>query len=360
MNAALKSELATGMERIRYRLENPPAGHAGQAGARRTVTLPDAQRQMLEELGRAVESWRTSPEGRACLASPDGLDLEGLRLELNRLMKSPKLATTRERLSAQASVGDKIGFIPQAVSIGVEAQIDLVLGIYGSVGYAADLSDIDGSVVYLLGAIEEGVIEGGDVGVQVGVWKNSTNDMEGYYNGQNVDVDDFGGFVAFALEQDESVVAYLVDVAAGEDDGLAEDEYYCLTFDIEHLPVAQTAASHFLILTQLECLNTSESGHDEVYFYFQPDGGTTYRYPTWNYYAMSADSGDAEQIWNTGRSVMFNSYVNVTLKDGDDTLGSFTFSLGDFSGAGSSVPMKSDMNNGLDEIEYTMTAKLIY
>lgn len=354
----IPSEIAAGLERIRHNLENPQR--------QIPVTVPTPHQEIMKEISREVDSWCASPEGQAVLAATDGSNLEPLKKELDALLQGPDLARTRELLQQEKLFsGGRLGFIPKAVSIGISAQIDLVLGVYGSVGYAADFSDPEGtSVIYLLGAVEEGVIEGGDVGVQVGLWKNSTSDMDGYYNGQNVDITDFGGVAVFALEKSQSVVAYIIDIAAGEDDGGAEDEYYCLTFDINHMPVAQKDADHFLILTNLQCKNISETGHDEIYFYFQPDGGTTYRYPTWNYYAMSDSSSDSDSNWACGRSVKFNNNVTIKIMDdddgSDDQIANFTFSLSDFNGNGSTITKTFDETHHLNEVEYKMTAKLIY
>lgn len=338
---------------------------AGTGASDVRATPTTAEQEIFAEVSRAVDAWRTSPEGQAAL-KPETFDADELRRRINGFLKSDAFAPSRDLIMQQKQLSDdKISFPIQAVTLGFAVQVDLIGGLYFSIGYGADIDDIDNtSVIYILGALQEGAIEGADVAVQVGLWKDSTKDLDGYYNGQNVDIEDFGGVAVFSLESDHSVVAYLIDVGVGEDDGIAEDQVLVFTFDIGHSPVAQADADHFLILTQLECEKTSETGHDEVYFTFTPDGGTEYRYPTWKYYSMSEDSSDPEHLWSCGRSVKLNSSVSVVLWDSDDAnddqIGNFTFNVSDFSGPGDSVSKTYDHTEFFNQVKYKMTAKLIY
>lgn len=366
MNAS--NELTTQIETLHHRLEARPALSAqSRPGALSAAPVASHVQQVLQEGGRALKAWQESAEGQAKLAAMQGYSLEQVRAELSNLLLGPVLAPALTLAAQQREVSeDDIPFPIKSVSVGLSGELDLGVGVYGSIGYAANLNDLSGtSAVYLCGAFLEGIVEGGAVGLQFGAWANDIDDLAGYYNGQTIDIDDFGGVAGWLFEQDESVAGACVDTLIGEDDGLAEIEFYMLTFDITHLPVAQADAAHMLILTTLECLNTNEVGHDEVYFTFTPDGGSaTYRYPTWDSYAMTADQNASEHLWNVGRSVKFNSYVNIALQDGNDSLGNFTFHLTDFSGPGTTHSQNQDrkgtISNGWNEISYTFTAQLIY
>ncbi len=120
-----------------------------------------------------------------------------------------------------------------------------------------------------------------------------------------------------------------------------------------------------LVLTDLHCNNiNSLTGHDEVYLLFTPDNGTTYRYPTWNHYAMSQDQSDLDSNWALGRSVWFNNSVTVSLWDGNDSLGpATTFSLSNFNGPGATkknnIHRDGSISNGWNVIDYDLTAQLV-
>lgn len=344
---------------LEHRRKHRPAETARPAGGRSVPPPPEPVREILAEASRAAEGWRRSTAASERLRDADP---ETVRRLLDELLAGPRFARTRELIAAHNASEADVGFPIEAVSIGLYGQVDLGLGLYGSTGYVADLDDPSTTQAgYVLGGLEEGAIEGADVGVEIGLWRDSTDDLDGYYNAQNVDVDDGVGGALFALEHHEEVAAYLVDVGVGEDDGVAENELLMLTFDPAWAPVEEADAKHFLILTRIECLETSERGHDEVYFEFTPDGGTTYRYPPGKYYSMSDDPDDEDEdkVWLCGRSVKLDSYVDVDVRDDDTTgstlLASFRFNIADFEGPGAtSVKTASDAG------KYKLTAKLVY
>jgi len=365
------NEIISAANEIRDRLNSHKKSATPRGGAAQSVTLGIPE-SMLTQVTSAINAWRESPEGQSALKSASQGQLDALRQAVNQLFQSELFVNFFQKLRSNRSLSE-ISLPIKSIALGFVGQIDLGVGIYGSLGYAADIDDVSGSsVVYIYGAFTEGLEAGLDAGAQLSLWRNSVSDMPGYYWGCELDVTDVGGFAVAGLakEKDDDVVqAVLVDLTGGENDGVDGLEFYAVTINITHYPVAQQQAQHLLILTNLQCLNTMESGHDEVYFLFTPDGGTTYRYPTWNYYAMSASSKDPESNWAVGRSVWFNNSVKITLYDDSDVLGSFTFNLQGCSSSddscqnlpnvGSTATATSDIKDGINEIEYKMSAQRV-
>lgn len=365
MNPKFKAEIQPSLEEIRHKLAE--AGTAKPArDARAAAPIPAELREILARAGARLKEWQATPAGQAQLATiKDSASVAELTDQLRELYSSEVLKPSLDELDAKASGDfDGIDFPIKAITLGFAGQIDLGIGIYASFGYAVQFPNpFTSGAFYLSGAVTEGIDAGADVAIQLGAWASEPLDLGGYYNGQEVMVDDTLGIGGWTFEQDEDLVGAAVDLALGVEDGGDEAEFYTLVWALDSdgvYPVAQQPADHLLILSNLTCLNTKESGHDEVYFLFTPDGGdVTYRYPSSKYYSMSADSKDPEHSWNTGRSVKFNQYVDIQLLDDGDQLGTFRFNLSDFSGS-TPVTKTSDIKEGLNEIEYKFTASLIY
>lgn len=92
--------------------------------------------------------------------------------------------------------------------------------------------------------------------------------------------------------------------------------------------------SQTMYLQSVICLNTSESGHDEVYVKYSIDGGSSTRFPSSSadpdYHSMNTDDNNP---WVTNLKLQFNNTVLIELWDsdtgGDDPLGSYTYSAAD-------------------------------
>jgi hypothetical protein len=329
------------------------------AAARPPATTLSAEDQaLLAELAAAARGWRESDEGQAFLASLGGLTAEQVRAELEAVVRGPRFEKARKF---------SLGLLPKAISLGVAGQAELLLGVYGSVGYIHDLSlELAGGGLYLLLATAEGLEGAVDVSVQVGIWTESTDEVSGKYIGGELDADDVFGLSGFLLLDDEDPKACLIDIDGGIADGASKLEFHMWAHNHGSSgPVSQAPASKMLILETLQCFDTSENGHDEVYLTFEIDGDSSalYRYPTWNYYAMKP--GAPEGKWNLGRSVWCETRVDVIVYDQDssrhpdrsDQIASFTIRTSDFAGVGSSH--KKTYSAGQNGGSYQLTAYLM-
>jgi hypothetical protein len=214
-------------------------------------------------------------------------------------------------------------------------------------------------------ALSEGIEAGADIAVQAGLWSKTTADMAGYYGGVEIEADDIGGLAGFGLASKEDSIeldAVLIDITAGVADGVDGLEFWAETHRIYN-PVAQTTASRMLLLTNLHCYDINAlTGHDEVYLTFVPDNGVTYNYPTWNYYAMTEDQSRPECTWQVGRSVWFNSQVQVDAWDGNDHLAGWTITANDFATSTTfqlTCTRDGSISNGWNKIEYELTAERV-
>lgn len=366
MNPKFRSEIQPALDQIREQLSADRSNKEGRNGT--TAAVPSELREILSRAQTRLKEWQSTPEGQAKIAAiKDSSSVAEFCDHLEDLYASDQVKPFLDELdSKHASDFDGIDFPIKSITLGFAGQIDIGVGIYASFGYAVQFPNpFKSGAFYVSGAFTEGLEIGFDVAIQIGAWANEPMDLGGYYNGQEIMIDDTLGVGGWSFEQDEELAGVAADLALGVEDGGDEAEFYTVVQSLSsdgRYPVAQQPADHMLILTTLVCLNTRESGHDEVYFLFTPDGGdVTYRYPSSKYYSMSADSKDPEHLWNTGRSVKFNQYVDVQLQDDGDDLVSFRFNYSDFTnGTSSSITRTSSTKDGLNEIEYQFTVWLMY
>jgi len=212
----------------------------------------------------------------------------------------------------------EISFPLKAVSAGVDGSLVFIIGIQGSIGVGVNPADpLDGSqdVMYASGSIDIGADEGGELGVVVGFWNVTPANLGGTSYGWEIDITDFGGgYVEASYNHPDGtgLIGVSVSADAGEEDGAEGEASYTLVWHTT--PVFQPPAANYMIINSIDCNQNSESGHDEVYFFFTIDNGTRYRYPSQGEFSMA--KGDS---WNAGRSIRFNSSVYVQLFDQDDT-----------------------------------------
>ena len=248
----------------------------------------------------------------------------------------------------------EISFPLQAVSVGLDGSLVLIIGVQGSIGVAvnpADPTNFSQDVLYANGQVEIGVGEGAEAGVVIGFWKEAPIDIGGVSYGWEVEIDDFGGGyveASYSNSNKTGLIGVSVSVDGGEEDGAEGEASY--TFVWTTTPIYQPPAQNYMIINSIYCNDNSESGHDEVYFFFTIDNGTRYRYPSQGEFSMA--KGDS---WNAGRSIRFNSQVYVQLFDQDDTssddpLGSYTYTTSNFpgsttvSGSGGEYTLNSVLN----------------
>jgi hypothetical protein len=293
------------------------------------------------------------------------MPLDDLANALATLMDSEVLVPTLALVNSEASADSNV----QSISFGLNFEGEVVLGFTATLGYAIDPADPNsGSVTFLTLGLDEGVEAGALTGLQLGFWVNSPEDLGGPSVGAEVLIDDdLGATVGAYWTPTDDFLGIALTFAVGIDDGIEFQESYTFvltSIDLAIPPIVQPDATHFLILSKLTCENISggDGDHNEVFFTFKPDSGAVYPYPTWDYFAMA--EGDT---WYCGRSVKFDSQVAIVLYDvdgtsGNDKLGNITINYSDFSDVanGTDVSFKISSQQGLDDREYHMYAKLIF
>lgn len=365
-DSALQAEVRPHFGAIKRHL-----GQVAPRSARSGATTDEGEAQVARVLAATVQAWKSSAEGAASLQKMRGLGLKDIHAELDSIVKGPYFSGALQLAAGQGLVDLSLF---QSFTLGFAVSAEIFLGVYGSIGYVCDISLLTGqggeTGIYLTGAIAEEVGAGLDGLVEAGVWRESMSSLPGSYTALAVDIGDIEGeeIGYFQFKSDDTTEGYVVGIGIGEDYEVGDlDPAYIFVFGMtSDYPVMQADANNCLILTKLQCLNKAAQadGHDEVTLYITADApsgsSTTYRYPTWDDFAMGDDSGDWN-IWYPGRSVMFNNSVTVKATDGDTELGSFTLNLSNFSGVGSTyTPPASDLPISVfQNVSYQITALLI-
>ncbi|MEA2488288.1 MAG: hypothetical protein QOH21_80 [Acidobacteriota bacterium] len=324
------------------------------AGAGKSFQPTALEKQLFAETAGAIRKWQESPANKARLAALPGLSADEVTAFFQSILTAPEFTQMNALVEKHRTPGVNISFPLRAVSVGVDGSLVLIIGVQGSVGVAVnplDPTDFSQAVMYASGQVEIGAGEGGEVGVVVGFWNVTPVNMGGTSYGWEVEIDDFGGGYVEASYQNADgtgLIGVSVSGDAGEEDGAEGEASY--TYVWSTTPIYQPPAQNYMIINSIKCNDNSESGHDEVYFFFTIDNGTRYRYPSQGEFSMA--KGDS---WNAGRSIRFNSQVYVQLFDQDDTssddsLGSYTYTTGNFpaattvTGSGGSYTLNAVLN----------------
>ncbi len=367
MNSSVKSAIQPYVEYIRTQgsqgLPKPAANK---------LTAPE--QEIMKEAGKAMKTWLQSAEGKSKMAAMQNMSLVQVNTELGALLQHPVFAKTMQLIQDHPKLVSALKSFPiHSVSIGVTFEVEIILGISGSIGYAVDPTDLLGvSSSFLSLSLKEGVEAGAFGGLQFGIWEPSPDDMGGYSRGVEATFDPeiIGLSVGVYKGRGADTWGATATAVAGEDAGIELQESYTFLLteaDLDLKPAYQLPASHFLILDKLTCENTKDTGKDEVFFKFIIDGNKTYTYPSWDYRSMGTDDDNNE--WIVGRSVWFNSKVEVVLYDGEpagksDVMKesgkdhSFKFDYTDF-GSNPKISKTMDYKSGLDEVKYKLSAILI-
>ena len=389
MNSTLQSQLAPFFNKC---YENLSSAHP-VASTQATPEISSQTKEVLAEASRAMKQWETSPEGQAKLRAMEGMTLVEIQQELIALLQSPIFAPTLELISKPSFPILKHPI--QSVSAALKVEVDFLVGFSGSIGVAIDPQQLiqflkdprQGSLTYvtfLTGWINDGLDSSAITGIEIGVSGSAPNDISGFSKGFEGTID----IISDLLENpeipgltgqiykgsSEGSWGATVGLVWGAGMGLERARSYTFILtnsDLQLPPIYQPDADHMLIITQITCINANRNP-DGVYFYFTPDGGTQYRYPTWDHRFMTDDDNDPAyyQTWYPGRSVKFNDSVTVALWDEQaadtDPLGdAITFYYDDFANVHSDTEWKKvyragDMGNGWNEIEYHVYVQLIY
>lgn len=355
MNTLFKSQISPYVGQAQELLASKPVGNKSKADF---PGLSPEERAGLQAMADAYRTWKNSPEGRVAFRSMANMSTNELQNHLAETFTGVILKAARKAIEAIGA---------ESVSIGINFEIELLLGVTGTLGYAYGIGDGSGQTsVFLSLGLDEGVEGGAMAGVQFGVWKSAPTDMGGYsYGGEILFDDELGGSIGIYFSGDE-LSGLTLTLGAGIDDGIEFQESYTFVLGAGSVggsylqPVYQPRKDHFLILTKLYCENeASDGGKDEVYFTFQSDDDTVYHYPTYDYISM--DEGDT---WECGRSVMLNSYVKITVWDEDDgpddNLGSCTINVSDLQVGAAAKSFSIHSKNGLDERQFYIYAELLY
>lgn len=362
MNSYIESQMAPYAAEFQASLGQKPTA---RTSSKREV--PESAKAVLQQADADYRTWMATPEGVQAQAQMATMDLQQATQMMSAMVGSSSFKATMDMLQNLPNMPDLSNLPLKSFTIGINFEAEVILGFSGTLGFAVGIGESSGveGVSFLSLGLDEGIEAGAIAGVQFGLWTPSPSDMGGWSFGGELIVDDVAGVAIgayWSLEGD--FLGATLTTGVGADDGGELKESY--TFLLTHgslgiPPMYQPRKSHFLILTKLECVNISggDGDHNEVFFTFQPDSGTVYPYPTWDYFAMA--EGDT---WNCGRSVWFDSSVAVKIYDSDgttsnDLLASGTISLSDLQ---STNPKTYDWTtkNGLDEREYKITAQLLF
>lgn len=353
MTQQLAQDLAPQLTQFKHNLSTVTTNK--DSGTKGKPFQPTAlEKQLFAETSRAIEKWQSSPENKARLASLPGMTSDELRAFFHGILTSPEFEQMNALVAQHRALPESaISFPLRAVSAGVDGSLVLIIGVQGSIGVAVnptDPTDFSQDVLYASGQVEVGIDEGGEAGVVVGFWNVTPDNLGGVSYGWEVDIDDFGGGYVEASYSNINGTGFLgvsVSVDGGEEDGAEGEASY--TYVWTTTPIYQPPAQNYMIINSIYCNDNSESGHDEVYFYFTIDNGTRYRYPSQGEFSM--EKGDT---WNAGRSIRFNSQVYVQLFDQDDT--SSDDSLGSYTYTSTNVPSSTTVSGSGGQ--YTLHAVL--
>ena len=346
--------------------------HSGQKPSGNKLTAPE--QEIMKEAGKAIKTWLASPEGKTQLTAMQSMSLIEINSTLAALIQNPVFQKTMQLINDHPKLAAALQSFPiHSVSVGVTFEAEIVLGISGSIGYAVNPTDLTGvSASFLSLSLKEGAEAGAFGGIQFGIWESSPDNMNGLSFGVEATFDPeiIGLSIGISTGTSSHSWGATATGVAGEDAGIEFQEAYTFLLseaDLGLKPVYQFPANHFLILDKLTCENTKDVGKDEVYFRFVIDGDKSYRFPSWDYRSMGTD--DDTKDWYVGRSVWFNSKVEVTLYDSEDGGGddvmkesgkdhSFKFDFTDF-GKDKKITKTMDYTSKLNQVKYKLSAILI-
>lgn len=280
------------------------------------------------------------------------------------------------------------GWIPiKAVSLGIMAEGDLIIGGQAGCGVAMDIKDFGSSwSIYGYGGLDEGVDAGVEIGIVLGFWAIESNDISGTYVGAEVDITDVIGVegIAYAGKDDKSdfldddgvnlkyAKVIYVGVDVGLEDGVEGEEVEYISWHHEYYATYQVGDDYDYLMSfdHLTCVN-SKDNQDDVYFLYTVDGeDTEYRYPIWNEMKMCEEKNEgdvgsehAKHVWLCDNMVKFNTKVVVKPYVGNYTdMPTIEFTPSSFAGLNIETGAKTskdytDMH--VNEINYTLTGRLL-
>ncbi|MFK7903507.1 MAG: hypothetical protein AB8B69_00205, partial [Chitinophagales bacterium] len=335
----------------------------------------------IQAVNDDLTEWAKSSLGQEVIATTDPSDLESL-------LKDALISTAFSKVAAKLQSEEKV----KAISLGLMAEAEIFMGISGAFGVAMNRSDFAfvgmggqdpddvTSSIFAGGGFVEGVEDGIQGTLAIGIWFEDAGDISGLYVGEEVDIDDGLGITAVALAgkddkddfkdeegnvvMDKAKVLFLgIDV--GISDGTEADELYYFSGTMSQEPVSQSGDyNHYAVLDDLHChdalsTDNANSGKDHVYIEYKVDNEPTiYRYPIWNTIEMNEKELDH---WYCGNAIKFNESFTVTLYVGtgsssQDKIQSRTYSMSDFTD--NTNTYHTFEKEGLHQVDYYLHAIL--
>jgi hypothetical protein len=336
-----------------------PRDRAAAPGTKRR--LPPAVRKAAAD---ALAGYRASPEYSALIADNPDLNLFELQSRLGAALNGPHFAPMLQLLRDPDSFEiDPLDFIPKAVSLGVLAQAVLIVGLSGSAGYVmnVDLSNPQPSI-YAGGAVDAGIDAGLEGDVCLGFWIEDVDGLNGFYEGEEVDIDDGTGVTEAAFLKGDDPGLLFVGIDLGIDDGMEGVFFYFFHFGIGRAPIYQSNGGNYLVQFNTITCNNSKDDYDTISLNFYQDSyDTEYRFPAWNGNQMAEQGNNSKCYqWDMGLIATFNSSLTLYLQVGDHQMPVQTIGPGNFSGVGGTctVPF-TDKTSAFDEISYSAVVTLL-
>ncbi|BFM45309.1 hypothetical protein CFS9_39500 [Flavobacterium sp. CFS9] len=336
---------------------------------RQNNTLSTTEKEIFEEASRAWEAYLVSTDGQELKFLISESDLPGIQQKLKSIFDSKVFEILKILL-------EKTGLDAGSFSIGLNIEAEFFLGFTVTIGLALGVGINKGvsSCEFLSVGLTEGIDEGVLVGVQFGLWSNAPADLGGFSLATEVDLGlgvEIATKVVYEAKGSSKILGVTAEIGVGEEDGVNEQEIYTFVFGTQDLggffrKTYQTERSNLLIIESIKCIHPKNDGtgdENEIFFTFRADNITNpYYYPTYDY--MSMKEG---YTWNCGRSIWFDETIEIFLYDDDGngvrdsdiiTEDPIRINVLDFKSTPSKV-YKIDYKDGLDNIEYEITATLI-
>lgn len=186
----------------------------------------------------------------------------------------------------------------KAISLGLFGKAEVFVGIEGTFGVVADLSDLepsnftDSSAIFAGVGIAEGVDGGIEGDLVLGFWRQACKDIGGFYVGAEVDIEDIGGLsaVAYASADEENFIqedgkgdielakVVFVGVGVGLEDGVDSVESLFFAGTSSTNPVSQSGTfTNAVMVKMITCKQTMKDvSQDGVNLEFKVDDDDTY------------------------------------------------------------------------------------
>ena len=239
----------------------------------------------------------------------------------------------------------------KAISLGLFGKAEVFVGIEGTFGVAADLADLepsnftDSSAIFAGVGIAEGVDGGIEGDLVLGFWKQSCEEIGGFYVGAEVDIEDIGGLsaVAYASADEDDFIqedgkgdislakVVFVGVGVGLEDGVDSVESLFFAGTSSTNPVSQNGTfTNAVMVKMITCNKTmSDVGKDGVNLEFRADDDDTlYRSMIWNEFQIdtsqttsnlpndlfTSDNAKYQRTYRpVGSIIQFNDHFNLYL-----------------------------------------------